>query len=114
VPAVEVSGLSVVEAAGVAEWRFAYEVPNAATFRDGIWTYLLRIPKQPGIRDALVEVELRLPAGACVVRALPEHIAGPLYLRFALTLDRDLEVEVDYAIDPEACAKARLDSGQTP
>jgi hypothetical protein len=113
-PAVEVSGLSVVEAAGVAEWRFAYEVPNAATFRDGIWTYLLRIPKQPGIRDALVEVELRLPAGACVVRALPEHIAGPLYLRFALTLDRDLEVEVDYAIDPEACAKARLDSGQTP
>ena len=111
-PAVEVSGLSVVEAAGVSEWRFAYEIPNAATVRDGIWTYLLRIPKQPGVQGAVVEVELRLPAGACVVGARPDHLAGPLHLRFALTIDQDLEIEVDYATDPEACANARRTSAQ--
>jgi hypothetical protein len=106
VPAVEVSGLSVVEASGVSEWQFTYGIPSAATLQDDIWTYLLRIPKQPGVRDTVVEVEVRLPLGACVIRARPEYIAVPSLLRFALTLDRDLEINVEYSTDPMTCAES--------
>ena len=96
---VEVSGLAVVEPDATGEWTFAYTLRDAASVVDGTWTYSLELPRQPGVRNAAVDVTVHLPPGACATSTTPEAARQAPELAWPFPPGQATDVSVKYSFD---------------
>lgn len=96
---VEVSGLAVVEPDATGDWTFAYTLQEATRVADGTWTYSLELPRQPGVRNAAVDVNLGLPPGACTTSTVPEPTRQAPELAWSFPPGQATDVSVKYSFD---------------
>ena len=87
----------VVEYGHTLTTRFEYELPPIVRPRNGYQYYSLWIQKQPGTDDIPTSLTINLPPGTHLIGARPTPLlANDELVKFALTLDTDILVEVWY------------------
>ncbi|RLC78068.1 MAG: hypothetical protein DRI61_10440 [Chloroflexi bacterium] len=79
------------------EQSFRYRLPQAVIrWKEGAFTYSLKIQKQPGTLSIPVEVRVILPSGATLLKAEPQPVVKGQALEFSFALDEDQVIEVKY------------------
>jgi hypothetical protein len=87
----------VVEYGRTLTTRFEYELPPIVRLRNGYQYYSLWIQKQPGTDNIPISLIVTLPPGTHLIGARPTPLlANDELVKFALTLDTDILVEVCY------------------
>lgn len=83
---------------GTADLSYTWTTPGLATETDGVWTYLLTIQKQPGLRPMPVTVSVVLPTGATVDSVSDGATAADGKVTFGTTLSEDARLEIRYRL----------------
>ena len=101
--ATKISGLAVIRPGESKQWQFEYALPHAARSEDGLWTYELALPQQPGVRVDEVTVKVRPPFGSCVVATEPTAAIRTPHLEWSLQPARGGAVSVTYRLGGANC-----------
>ena len=92
------SGLESIEAGERAEINLVYDLPPSVLERDGDGlSYSLLIQKQPGVRQRMVSVEIKVPDGYELKSGSQDPTrTGSGTVGFDITLERDTWLDVAF------------------
>ena len=92
--------LFLIEPGGKVNLEYVYELPAAAVDQgDGLWTYRLKLQKQPGLRRLPSSVQIVIPKDATIVQAepRPSSLAGQA-LSYTFDLAQDQTIVIKYSL----------------
>jgi hypothetical protein len=103
----EILGLTVVPPGEVATMDMGWTVPDAAKrSSDGVWRYDVQVPRQSGLRQTTVSVDVTLPPESCLVGSTPDVDWNDGKITYASALENDQTVTIWYGIDAATCQAA--------
>ena len=85
------------------DWKLSGAAKRSS---DGVWRYDVQVPRQPGLRQTTVAVDVTLPPDSCLVGSTMDVDLKDGKVAYISALESDQTVTIWYGIDAATCQAA--------